>query len=196
MGCRLSILIPTLKCRASLLAPLMDALNKQRVESIEVITLEDDGEATTGTKRNKLMEMATGEWLVFVDDDDGVSDNYIEKILVALEGNPDVVTFKAQRYCDGKPWGEQIMRLSHHTYEIKEHPTTWLFPPTHLCPTRSSLAKQLQFKDWNRGEDRQWQEMVFPLLKSEVHIPEFLYHYYYRQQTWHERTNRNLTGAR
>lgn len=195
---KLSILIPTLQCRAEMLARLMAVLTPQITDEVELLTLLDDGDRTTGAKRNELLARATSEYVAFVDDDDLVSRDYVGKILSALEKSPDVVTFKVMRYLDGQKWGEQIMRMGH-TYKIEEDDRVgvyWLFRPTHLCPTRATLAKQVQFKEWNSGEDRDWQERVFPLLKSEVFIDEFLYLYYFRQQTNDERNNRNLMRAR
>lgn len=175
----------------------MDILTPQLTDEVEIQTLLDDGEKTVGAKRNTLLNMASGKWLCFVDDDDLPSPDYISQILTALQNSPDVVTFKVMRYIDGHKWGEQIMRLKN-TYQIEEVGIGyyWHFPPTHLCPTLSAIAKQVTFSDWNRGEDRDWQERVYPMLKTEVFIDQFLYHYYYRQQRSIERTNQTLTMAR
>ena len=60
---------------------LMMVLKPQITDEIELLIESDEKQMTVGKKRNKLLNMAKGERIIFVDDDDLVTDNYIEKLI-------------------------------------------------------------------------------------------------------------------
>jgi hypothetical protein len=90
-----SILIPTLASRSALVAEMVRRLSEQ-VHSegldgrVEILSDLDDGTLPLGTKRNRLMQRATGRFLVFIDDDDEVCDDYVRLVVWALERHPEV----------------------------------------------------------------------------------------------------------
>src|SRR3990167_7766463 len=91
----LSILIPTLTSRRArfewIHAKLMDQIRACGWEHrIEILSLADRGEVPTWTKRNALMARARCEFIVGVDDDDDVSECYVELIGGALVANPTI----------------------------------------------------------------------------------------------------------
>jgi glycosyltransferase involved in cell wall biosynthesis len=45
---------------------------------------------TIGEKRNRLLEEAKGDFIVFIDDDDEVSDDYVESIIEAINSNQEI----------------------------------------------------------------------------------------------------------
>ena len=87
---KLSILICSLEDRLVQLQQLRTKLIDQSdMDVVEILTETDAGEMHTGAKRNKLLLQAKGDYIAFVDDDDMVSDDYVSKILKAIETNPD-----------------------------------------------------------------------------------------------------------
>src|SRR6478736_2156247 len=89
---KLSILIPTVVGREEKLQRLMDVLDPQFDElvkeaintgemPVEIIIDKDNKEVSIGAKRQRLLERAMGEYVVFIDDDDLVSETYIQDIL-------------------------------------------------------------------------------------------------------------------
>ena len=90
----LSILIPTVVGREHLLERLRSVLNPQLTEDVEVIEQKDNKEISIGKKRQELLEKATGEYVVFIDDDDMISEDYVKSIIKALESEPDCVGFE------------------------------------------------------------------------------------------------------
>ena len=53
---------------------------------------------------------------------------------------------------------------------------------------KTDIAKSVQVPDLRFGEDHQWSKLIKPLLKTEHHIPEQIYHYIYiSNQTFEER---------
>lgn len=93
MTAKLAVLIPTLTERARLLARLMKELDRQRKgKDVIVIHHEDQGQKTTGQKRNELIQTAVdqgAEYVSFFDDDDMPGENYITRNLEGIAGGLD-----------------------------------------------------------------------------------------------------------
>ena len=186
---RFSILICSLPRRAELLARLLDKLKPQyeKHTDVEVLVAFDDGEATIGAKRNYLVEQSTGEYIAFVDDDDLVSDNYLDLIMKAIETNPDVVGIELSYYVNEFYRGRAFhtVKHDHWWHEIDPlHPDLHLFYrcPNHLNPVRRELAVQAPFPEVNFREDGVYSENLKCLLDIEVYIHEEpIYIYLYRE---------------
>jgi hypothetical protein len=184
----LSILIPTVTSRKKTFDALYRMLEAQRVflacpDEVEIVTFCDNGEMKVGAKRNRLLDAAKGEYLCFVDDDDRVFGDYLERILEALETKPDVVGITIL-------WTDNVFQAVR--LLVRSHEFTWKTwfskatsasnvtcgRPAHLNPTRSSIAKSVRFSEiLDRGEDAAWSAMVTPQCKTCVPINEPIYHY-------------------
>jgi len=94
---KLSILIPTLSGRTeqclSLVDRLLDQIEKNSYP-VEVVTLYDEGQKSIGTKRNELIQMAKGEYVCFVDDDDDITSNYIELLMEGINKGVDCCSLR------------------------------------------------------------------------------------------------------
>lgn len=175
----LDILIPTLPSRLPYFQQLIACLSPQLTRSdVGLIVLSDDGGLRIGEKRNRLLAKSTADFLVMIDDDDLVHPSYIAKICEALESKPDCVGFKMRRLYDGIDIGEGINSIKCGGYRNEGY--TFYRTPGHLNPIRREIAQSVAYEDLNRLEDIRWAEVVFPLLKTEVFVDEFLYEYYYR----------------
>jgi hypothetical protein len=183
-GRALSILIPSLRQRAPLLARLRSDLDAQIAACgaggrVEVLTDVDAGEKPIGEKRNRLLEAATGDFVVFVDDDDRLSPRYVRSVLAAIDSNPlaDCVCFPAEvRFRGGHP------HLMVHAIES----TQWHFrggqyrrPPSHITPIRRSIASNFAFEPVSHSEDIDWSLRISAAgaLTDAVTIDEVLYFY-------------------
>ena len=149
----------------------------QGSDQVEIIYLSDSGELTTGSKRQKLLESAKGEYVVFVDDDDYVSENYIEAILKALERNPDVVTFKLKYTTDMKNFKPCFFGLFNKDYNFDEY---FERMPNHLCPVRRELALKVGYSPITFGEDADYARRLRPHLRVDARIYDYLYTYFDR----------------
>jgi glycosyltransferase involved in cell wall biosynthesis len=181
----LSILIPSLRCRAHLRQRLLEVLEPQVIDrpGVELLIHEDDGERCIGRKRNDLVAVATGQYIVFIDDDDTVAPHYVEKIAAACNQLQDCVCFKVRRYSNGMDIGESVHSLQYEVYstqKIAPGRMRYCRTPNHLNPIRAELVRRVPFPELNHGEDQVFAAKIRPLLKTEAFIDDYLYEYWYR----------------
>lgn len=163
---RLSVLVPTVTPRASLLSRLLYGITRQ-VGDFEILVHGDD-DMGMGDKLNQMFSEATGEYVVCVDDDDMLADSYMDTVLPALSG--DFVGYRILALKDGKYWAEVQHRWNMPGWggEIRG-----VGPK---CPIRREIALQVPFgNDYN--DDENWSDQVGRLVESGVFIDRALYIY-------------------
>lgn len=175
----LSILICTIPKRKYLLNQLLTDLNKQvKACATEIEILTDNENGTVGAKRQRLLEKATSEYVVFIDDDDRVSSDYLRSILFALESSPDVVGFMGFITTNGryktnfkisKDCGYETTARGYERFN------------NHLSPIKRSIALQIGYKDMSFQEDYDYAVRLVNsgLVKTERFISKHLYFYQY-----------------
>jgi hypothetical protein len=139
---------------------------------------------SSGRKRQKLMRRASGEFVCFVDDDDEVHDAYVEEILKASSGSPDVVTFDAV-----------IDRRGHLTpisFVMEEDsPANAKYQANHLCAWRTDIARRVAWApELGYGDDQVWYKPLHigtPGL-SAAHVPLLMYRYNQNPNTTRNQT--------
>jgi glycosyltransferase involved in cell wall biosynthesis len=179
----LSILIPGVPTRlvvgSKLVVDLHNQVSKLGAEKqVEIIWLVDSFIRTIGGKRQALIDLAQGEYLAFVDDDDKIAPNYIERLLGAIKQNPDVITFRQDVTWNGAR-GTIEFKLNNvdEPFNFADSRAITHRRPWHVCCWKSTIAKQCKFPDLNWGEDVPWVDQATPLAKTEVHLPEILHIY-------------------
>jgi len=186
---RLSILIPTLPQRKKMfnilyknLMAQIDFVHTTHPSLGQVEILFDSskkflkGGLSVGAKRDALKCRATGDYLVFVDDDDIVAPNYLESVLRLSESNPDIITFRSL-YKSSTYWGIVDMNLNHSENEQMNDTTIVKRQPFHVCPIRTSIAQQHSFPDINNAEDWGWMVKVLSDCKTQAHSDQILHQY-------------------
>jgi glycosyltransferase involved in cell wall biosynthesis len=185
----LSILIATLTRRHDQFARLHSCLRAQIQAAgldtqVEILTELDAGELTVGAKRNRLLQRATGDFIVFIDDDDELHPNYIRLICDTLARHPDIDTvgFRGIITFRGRRPSVFEHSLRHTDYFSRNH--TYYRPPNHLNPIRRSIALRYPFVDVSYSEDIDWALRIQKdgALRSEAFLEETLY--YYRSRRW------------
>ena len=134
------------------------------------------GGLSVGAKRDALKCRATGDYLVFVDDDDIVAPNYLESVLRLSESNPDIITFRSL-YKSSTYWGIVDMNLNHSENEQMNDNTIVKRQPFHVCPIRTSIAQQHSFPDINNAEDWGWMVKVLSNCQKQAHSDQILHQY-------------------
>jgi glycosyltransferase involved in cell wall biosynthesis len=180
---QISILVCSLHSRKEKLKRLCDILKPQLEkykDESEIIIGADSGQYSIGTKRNYLVHSANGEYVAFVDDDDTVSDTYIELLLEKIKLAPDIIVFDAFRYSNGK--SDRIVKYGIEFKHDSNTSHTYFRIPNHLMCVKKSLAIQIPFKEVNFGEDADYAKRLLPLLKTQERITETLYNYLYNDK--------------
>ena len=86
----LTILVPTVPSRINYFYPrIMKQLMDQtkNYNDVEVISFFDNKKRTIGKKRDEMLKLAQGKYVTFVDDDDRVSEDYVDEIMNAITNN-------------------------------------------------------------------------------------------------------------
>ncbi len=181
----LSILTPSVPSRigTTSFAMLLQQLQKQIGSiSVEHLVLLDNKTRTVGAKRQALLDIARGQYVAFVDDDDSVSADYIAELLPRLASGADVVTFEQYATVDGET-GRIIFDAACRIDEPWESGGTARRRPWHVCAWRRDLAIQGVFTETNYGEDAAWVSQVAPLARNHLHIPKVLHYYRHSAET-------------
>ena len=186
---RLSILIPTLPQRKKMfnilhknLMAQIDFVHTTHPSLGQVEILFDSskkflkGGLSVGAKRDALKCRATGDYLVFVDDDDIVAPNYLESVLRLSENNPDIITFRSL-YKSSTYWGIVDMNLNHSENEQMNDTAIVKRQPFHVCPIRTTIAQQHSFPDINNAEDWGWMVKVLSNCQKQAHSDQILHQY-------------------
>lgn len=169
----------TVPSRAGNYAPLMLSRLEKQCEGlpVEFLWFGDNKKRSIGQKRNDLVNLAQGRYVVFVDDDDFIHKNYVEVILAAAEANKDCICFKEFRTVDR--WPDKEVHFSIGFLGNKTEADRYVRLPHHRMPIKKELVVQVPFKDTNFGEDTDFGIRIQALLKSETVIPACLYFYDY-----------------
>ena len=183
-----SILICTLQERSGkfedLFRKILNQIEKAHLtDKIEVVFFLDNREEPVGKKRNALLNAAHGEYLCFIDDDDDISDQYVNCIYSKLIDDPDCLSLQGVLKSPGNP-----NRKFYHSIDVKKYHqigNCYFRFPNHLNVIKSSIAKQFKFPEKNYSEDYDWAFSILEsgLLKKEAKIKKFLYIYDYNPKT-------------
>jgi glycosyltransferase involved in cell wall biosynthesis len=190
---KLSILICAIPERLAQLSKLLEKLNRQQTSGfshlVEVLCLLDNKKRTIAEKRNNLKQMANGDYLCYLDDDDDVADTYLQTLIanIKLSDGVDCITFKKKFFIDGRKFNVSFGLGNPHEGLVLDDTNNYrpiLRPPYHMCLYKSDFAKRIDFRQIynNSGqsvEDIDWLLRLYPLLSTEHHIPEYLHFYIY-----------------
>lgn len=181
-GFKLSILICSLHERAESREKLLKVLEPQLNGQTEIILSIDDKDISIGKKRNELLEMAVGEYVLFMDDDDMIPNYCIKRYFEEMEHNPDAIGITVEMTTNGKhpEMGYCSVKNKKWTTSDINGKKVYYRPIHHLCPVKRELALQAKFTDVNSGEDRDYSLQLMPLLKTERVIEDVMYFYQFK----------------
>lgn len=179
----LSILIPTLPERNGFLSVLQNSLARQTGDKkIQIVTDPRDKSVTIGQKRDEMIRSVSTDYIVFIDDDDAISHDYLDKVYAAIQYGVDVVGLcgmmttnrqNPQSWIISKKydWGENQDGYKYVRY------------PNHLAPIKRDIAVQIGYKhNLKHGEDYAYSMDLknSGLISSEYLITDKLYEYLFR----------------
>jgi hypothetical protein len=151
-----SVLVPTIPGREQSLESLLAGIREKVARLAPHLRVEyrvnfDRREKSIGRKREELLQEAQGRYMSFIDDDDQMTDAYIEDLRATIAGGFHVMRLRGQI---------QQYTFTHSTEISLTSPMAagevFLRPPNHLNPMLTDVAKLIHFGDAVRGEDLDW----------------------------------------
>jgi hypothetical protein len=175
-----SVLIPTIAGREASLRNLVSSVREKVGRIAPEIRLDicidfDNRETSIGAKRQRLLQGARGKYVSFIDDDDDITDAYVEDLAATIRGKFHVMRLRGQM---------AEYPFVHSTANTLNMPManqdTFLRPPNHLSPMLSDIAKLVPFKDATHGEDLEWTVRLSKsgFLQNEYRGPERTHYLY------------------
>lgn len=151
-----SVLIPTIPGREQGLQNLLRSIREKVARIAPQLRVEycikfDNREMSVGLKRDELLQRCQGKYCAFIDDDDEITDAYIEDLTQTIQGSFPVMRLRGQ--------------ISQYTFthgienklsDKMAKDGIFLRPPNHLNPMMADVAKLVHFSDSVRGEDLEW----------------------------------------
>ena len=181
MSIKLSILVPTVPNRIdNYYLRLMSDLIRQTAPypDIELIALFDNKKRSIGKKRDEMLGLAQGEYLVFIDDDDRVSPDYVKDIMTTLYENPDTDCVVFDCICKVNSGPDKLCKYGiEFEYGDILGGKEWRGKPAHTMVYKSSIAKRHPFTDIGRGEDFDWVKRACQDIRIQTRIDKVLYYY-------------------
>lgn len=168
---KLSILVPTVETRKSLLSRMLWSIEQQMTDDVEVLVY--DGWIPFGDKVTEMFQMAKGKYAFVADDDDMLASDHIQSVLKAMENDPDYIAYKVLHLDNGKFAGS-VASTIHGDKNWEKSPYTI----HHKCPIKTEIGKQVPFGNHYRC-DRDWSVAVQQLTQTEEIIDKHLYIYDY-----------------
>ena len=154
--CDVSFLIPTISGREASLVHLTSMIHEKMGRIAPHLRYRidmsfDNREASVGMKRQHLLQNAQGKYCAFIDDDDEITDAYVEDLVETIRGSHPEMRLRGKIH----PY-----TFTHSLENTLQSPMArgdvFLRPPNHLNPMMTDVAKFIHFKDAVRGEDLDW----------------------------------------
>lgn len=222
----MSIIIPVYNVE-QYLNRCIDSLLKQDLTDCEIILVDDGSTDSSGAicdtykdntnikiihksngglsdARNAGIGNALGEYFFFLDSDDFIAEDAIQKIKMHLINSKcDVLVFKSKLYYeDGMIKDELDYSIGSGVYSsqeymkiIKENPNSVLFcAPYHICKRKLVEHLRLEFQKGILHEDELWTPQLLIAAKSIKYIDEFCYFHFVRNGSIMNSTNYEKSG--
>ena len=153
-----------------------DIKQNNLIGKVEILT-NDEMDITVGHKRNLLLKKATGKFIVYIDDDDMVVEDYVTNIVNAIENNRniDCIAINGTYSVDGG--AKQKWFISKDYNKWYEERNIYYRTPNHISPVKREIALLCGFPSMSFSEDYHYSMAILPHLKKEATIEKPLYHY-------------------
>ena len=203
---KLSIVIPYYNTKVYT-DELLNCLAPQITDDVEVLIIDDGSPKPYTTKyewckiirktnagpaaaRNVGIEKSKGDYIVFIDSDDLVADNYVESILKKTDSDPDIIELSWKTIAGAGAQGSCLLRSKQ----------DWLWNPSacHRVFKRSFIGSVRFNEQKDSTEDEDLSRRLGYMfkdnpMKREI-IPEYMY--YYRTSVAGSNSKRYIEGLR
>lgn len=152
----ITYMIPTIPGREASLTRLIASIHEKmsRIAPALRYTIDlgfDNREMSIGSKRQMMIQRSLAKYSAFIDDDDEITDAYMEDLRETIAGSYHVMRLRGTIH----PY-----TFTHSIENTLSSPMArgevFLRPPNHLNPMMTDIAKFVHFRDAVRGEDLDW----------------------------------------
>ncbi len=180
----LSVLIPSIPSRLTKLGELLARLNKQDDPRMEVIVLTDNKRRHLGAKRNLMMQMAQGDYLCHIDDDEMLAPDFFATLASELQHGVDLVHYDAGVSFNGSPEFRVTTILGAKLEQPQHLPggrySDIVRPPWHWNCWRTDFARRFKFPEhYDGAEDWAWLKQSLAEVKTARRVDRVLFHHRY-----------------
>ena len=186
MDPKLALSIPYTPDREQLLARVLEQIHDQMADHPVIICLHKSehnkrGGPTTGKKRNELLDEARKEnasHIAFIDSDDLIGPNYIERVMPAVYEDYDCAELWGQYYENGKMLNPFHHSIAHdHWWQDSKF---YYRNPNHLNVIALRCLENIKFQDKTIGEDGHYSIDLqkADVLKRQYPVNEIIYYYF------------------
>ena len=175
-----------------LLHSLLETQSVARRPDVELLYLMDNRRRTVGTKRNDLLGMAQGAYISFIDDDDEVATDYVDRVLGMItkgrrmDEPPDVIcfpqrailqpanithecTYSLQHWKEREPEKRRkLEQIPDGKGGVTPNTLAWSGPPAHTMVWRREVVQGIKFPEKQFGEDVDWVDQACEKAKTEL----------------------------
>lgn len=176
----LSILIPSIPERLDKLKELIKLYESYialyyLTGLVEIVSIVDNKQRSIGAKRNDLIKIANGDYIVISDDDDLLTQVYFQRITDGCEKRVDVVTY-LQSARINEDHTTVHFGLKNENQQFNTNGVT-IRKAWHCCTWRRELLEGVYFSDTNYGEDGPFSDLANEKAQTSYHIPEICHVY-------------------
>lgn len=172
---------------------LFNKISKQIGEKkdIEIISLIDNKIMSVGRKRNLLFSLAQGRYVCIIDDDDDITDNFIETLrsFITQDLDVDVICYNQEATINGETWviktninNNKVIPFDQLEKDRFGNPIHCNRPPWHWCAWKTDFVKSYSFGNINWGEDAVFVAQASIKAKTQLVIDKVLCKYKWDQQ--------------
>jgi len=180
MSPKLSILMGSVGDRLERMCGIYGKISSQAAPfhpNVEIVVMTDNRCRSIGLKRQALLDVARGEYVCYVDDDDDVADVHVQSLYEAVnQFRADVFVFPT--LCISDQYG--TIRVDHSVGFENEDVQVEGFrrKPWWMHPICRELAVSSVFTDSNWGEDADWLGPLWKKMLVEFEVTEEPLYYY------------------
>jgi glycosyltransferase involved in cell wall biosynthesis len=149
---------------------------------VEVLYYRDDGERTIGSKRQRLLLAARGDFVACIDDDDEIHPDYLRLLLPHCRDGVDCVGFKMEVYGYAPEMERAIISNRYKKWENDRDGFRYVRCPHHKVPVRREHALRAGFNPsltYVEDIDYSMRLVAQGTLQREIFVDEYVYRYMY-----------------
>lgn len=149
---------------------------KEYLDTTEIVVDMDNRIETKGGKRNYLVQNAKGKYVVFIDDDDEITKDYLHELYIGINQDLDAIGITGMY---APKMGKQKPFKCSKNYKWEDKADAYYRPIQHICCIRTSIARQATYPLINFGEDFAYAQQVNSLIHTEYASDKVIYYYIY-----------------